>query len=500
MAHTLLASLLLVLSPVNLLFAFAGTVMGIIIGALPGLTSTMGVALFIPVTFSMSPETGLIFLAAIYCASTYGGSISAILIQTPGTPAAIITAIDGYEMTKQGKGGKALAMATFASFIGGLISATALLLIAPPLSRLVLQFGPSEIFFLALFGLTIIVGLSKGSMVKGLMAGVFGILMATVGVDSLTGVYRYTYGQMALFEGVPIVPAVIGLFSAAQVFVLAEQKRTTIQYDNITKVDSTWITLSDVKHLWGNLIRSGIIGTVVGIIPGAGMSIASAMAYNEAKRFSKTPEKFGSGSIEGVAASEAANNGVTGGSLVPLLTLGIPGNAVSAIFLGGLMIHGLKPGMTLFTKHAEIAYALLIGIFVANIMMFLLGSIAAKHFAKVATFPTTIIAPIIMSLCVIGSYAIRNNVFDVVLMLGFGFLGFFMKKGGYSLASFVLGIILGPMVEAELRRALMLSGGSFLPMFQRPLSMFFFILIVLSIAGPLVKEQIKKRKKQPAGA
>lgn len=493
------SALLLVLTPMNLFIAFAGTVLGIVIGALPGLTSTMGVALFIPVTFSMSPETGLIFLAAIYCASTYGGSISAILIQTPGTPAAIITAIDGYEMTKQGQGGKALAMATFASFVGGIISATALLLIAPPLSKIVLSFGPSEIFFLALFGLTIIVGLSKGSMVKGLMSGVLGILLATVGVDGLTGTYRYTYGQMALFEGIPIVPAVIGLFSAAQVFVLAEQRRATIQYENITKVDSTWINLSDVKNLWSNLIRSSVIGTIVGIIPGAGMSIASAMAYNEAKRFSKDPEKFGTGSIEGVAASEAANNGVTGGSLVPLLTLGIPGNAVSAIFLGGLLIHGLKPGMTLFTKHGEIAYALLLGIFVANIFMFLLGSLAAKHFAKVATFPTSVIAPIIMSLCVIGSYAIRNNVFDVVLMLAFGFMGFYMKKTGFSLASFVLGLILGPMVEAELRRALMLSGGSFFPLLQRPLSLLFFVLIVLSIAGPLLKEQLHKRKSQAQG-
>jgi len=346
MENAMLFALGNVFSPHNLLFAFLGTTLGIVIGALPGFTSTMGVALFIPFTFNMSPETGLIFLAAIYCASTYGGSISAILIQTPGTPAAIITAIDGYELTKQGLAGKALAMATFASYIGGLISATALLLIAPPLSRLVLKFGPSEIFFLALFGLTIIVGLSKGSMIKGLMSGVLGILLATVGIDNLTGAYRYTYGIMSLFEGIPIVPCVIGLYSASQVFVLAEQKRTTIQYDATVTKESTWIRLSDVKTLWTNLIRSGIIGTLVGIVPGAGMSIASALSYNEAKRFARKPELFGKGSLEGVAASEAANNGVTGGSLVPLLTLGIPGNAVSAIFLGGLLIHGLKPGLT----------------------------------------------------------------------------------------------------------------------------------------------------------
>lgn len=483
-----------VFSPHNLLFAFLGTTLGIVIGALPGFTSTMGVALFIPFTFNMSPETGLIFLAAIYCASTYGGSISAILIQTPGTPAAIITAIDGYELTKQGLAGKALAMATFASYIGGLISATALLLIAPPLSRLVLKFGPSEIFFLALFGLTIIVGLSKGSMIKGLMSGVLGILLATVGIDNLTGAYRYTYGIMSLFEGIPIVPCVIGLYSASQVFVLAEQKRTTIQYDATVTKESTWIRLSDVKTLWTNLIRSGIIGTLVGIVPGAGMSIASALSYNEAKRFARKPELFGKGSLEGVAASEAANNGVTGGSLVPLLTLGIPGNAVSAIFLGGLLIHGLKPGLTLFTKHADVGYSLLFGLFVANTMMFLIGSLAAKRIAKVAVFPTTVLAPIIMSLCVVGSYAIRNNPFDVVLMLAFGFVGYFLKKQGFSLASMVLGIILGPMVESELRRALMLSGGHFLPLLQRPLSLFFFALILLSLFGPLVKDYMRQEK------
>ncbi len=494
MENAILFALGNVFSPHNLLFAFLGTTLGIVIGALPGFTSTMGVALFIPFTFNMSPETGLIFLAAIYCASTYGGSISAILIQTPGTPAAIITAIDGYELTKQGHGGKALAMATFASYIGGLISATALLLIAPPLSRLVLKFGPSEIFFLAVFGLTIIVGLSKGSMIKGLMSGVLGILLATVGIDNLTGAYRYTYGVMSLFEGIPIVPCVIGLYSASQVFVLAEQKRTTIQYNATMAKESTWIRLSDVKNLWTNLTRSGIIGTLVGIVPGAGMSIAAALSYNEAKRFARKPELFGKGSLEGVAASEAANNGVTGGSLVPLLTLGIPGNAVSAIFLGGLLIHGLKPGLTLFTKHADVGYSLLFGLFVANTMMFLIGSLAAKRIARVAVFPTTVLAPIIMSLCVVGSYAIRNNPFDVVLMLVFGFVGYFLKKQGFSLASMVLGIILGPMVESELRRALMLSGGQLLPLLQRPLSLFFFALILLSLFGPLVKDYMRRKK------
>lgn len=495
MGATLLSALLTVLSPVNLLMATCGTGLGIVIGALPGFTSTMGVALFIPVTFSMSPETGLIFLAAIYCASTYGGSISAILIQTPGTPAAIITAIDGYELTKQGKGGKALGMATFASFVGGIISATALILIAPPLSKIVLLFGPSEIFFLAVFGLTVIVGLSKESMVKGLLSGAFGLMLATVGVDTMTGTYRYTFDLMPLFDGIPIVPTVIGLFSACQVFALSSQGRNTIQYEGkIPDVGSTIPCWSDIKALKWNFLRSGIIGTIVGIIPGAGMSIASALSYTESKKHAKHPELYGKGSLEGLAASESANNGVTGGSLVPLLTLGIPGNSVSAVFLGGLLIHGLKPGLQLFTQNAHIAYSLLIGMFVANILMLIIGSIAAKKIARVASVPTNILAPIIMTLCVVGSYAIRNNMFDVALMLAFGFLGYLMKKKGYSLACFVLGIILGPMVESELRRALILTNGSPLGLLGSPLSAFLFVLIILSLTGPWLKEHIFSKK------
>ncbi len=495
MVSVLLSALLNVFAPINLLMAATGTVLGIVIGALPGFTSTMGVALFIPVTFSMSPETGLIFLVAIYCASTYGGSISAILIQTPGTPSAIITAIDGYELTKQGRGGQALGMATFSSFIGGIISSVALLMIAPPLAKLVLLFGPSEIFFLALFGLTIIVGLSKGSMVKGLLSGAFGLLLATVGVDSMTGSYRYTFDIMPLFDGIPMVPAVIGLFSACQVFALSSQSRTTIQYEGrIPDVGSTLPRWSDIKGMWWNFLRSGVIGTIIGIIPGAGMSIASAMAYNEAKKHSDQPELYGKGSMEGLAASETANNGVTGGSLVPLLTLGIPGNSVSAVFLGGLLIHGLKPGLQLFTQHAEVAYSLLFGMFVANLLMLLIGAIAAKKIAKVSSLPTTILAPIIMALCVMGSFAIRNNMFDVALMLVFGFLGYMMKRGGYSLACFVLGIILGPLVESELGRALILTGGNPLKLVGSPLSALLFGLIVLSLVGPWAKAKFAASK------
>jgi len=489
-------ALFIIISPFNLLAIVTGVFFGIINGAIPGLTSSMAIALFIPVTFSMSPMMGLVFLASIYVGSTYGGSISAILIQTPGTPAAVFTAIDGYQLTKQGRAGEALGMAVFASFVGGIIGSIILLLLAPPLSRLVLKFGPSEIFFVSLFGLTVIVGLSERSITKGLISGILGVLLGTVGTDQLTAIYRFTFDKIELFEGIPLVPAVIGLFSASQVFILAGQKRQTIQYDAnyIPKESRTIPKWSQIKKMWVLFIRSGIIGTIVGIIPGAGMSIGSGISYNEAKKASKHPEKFGNGSLEAVAASETANNAVVEGSLVPLLTLGIPGNVISAVFLGGLLIHGLKPGASLFTKYVDITYPLLISFFVANFVMLLMGSMFAKYFAKIATFPIRIIVPIVMTFCIRGSFAIRNNFFDIYVMLIFGFLGYFMKKFEYALAPFVLGLILGPMVETNLRVALMLSRGSFIVLLQRPISLLLFVLAIISLLAPFLRKTKYKLK------
>ncbi len=487
------------LTPINLSFSLLGTVIGIIVGALPGFTSTMGVALFIPFTYSMSPAAGLIFLASIYCGSTYGGSISAILIRTPGTPAAVITAIDGYEMTRNGEGGRALAMAVFSSLIGGLISAAALPFIAPPRAQLVLRFGPVEVFYLAILGLSVIIGISKGSVLKGSIAGVMGMLLATVGVDGISGSYRYTLDNVSLFEGLPVVPVVIGLFSACQVFSLVEQKNVTIIKDIASFSDDSWPKMRDIRdHFW-LMVKSGIIGTVVGIIPAAGMSIACAISYNEARRSSKHPEKFGSGSVEGVIASEAANNGVTGGSLVPLLTLGIPGNTVSAIFLGGLLIHGLRPGVQLFTKNADVAYTLLFGIFVANILMFLVGVVAARYVARITKISTRLLAPAIMVLCVIGSFAIRNNLFDVGVMVVAGLVGYLMNRWGYSTPAFILGLILGPMAEGELRRSIMLSRGDWKFFCNSTLSVLLLVLIFVSLFGPTIVSYLRRsRRKEPA--
>lgn len=402
-------ALSLVFNIETMIIIIIGIILGIAIGALSGLSSTMGVALFIPVTYNMHPATGLVFLSSIYMSSTYGGSISAILIKTPGTPSAIITAIDGYELTKQGKGGEALSMATIASTIGGLISCIALMFLSPPLAKLVVAFGSPEMFLLSILGLSIIVGLSKGSILKGLISGILGMLLSLVGIDTITGEYRFTYNILSLFGGLSTVAIVIGIFSASQVYNLASQKRTTIQYNYDKNKKLNLLKASEFFKNLFNIIRSGIIGTIIGILPGAGVSIASALAYNVAKSSSKEKELFGEGSLEGVSASESANNGVVGGSLVPLLTLGIPGNAVSAVFLGGLVIHGLRPGPELFTKYGGITYALFIGLTVSTIIMLFIGLFTAKYFAKVSVVPTNILAPIIMVLCVIGSYSVSNS-------------------------------------------------------------------------------------------
>lgn len=479
----------------SLLFMVFGVVVGILIGSLPGLSSTMGVALFIPVTYGMDPGTGLVFLAAIYMASTYGGSISAILIHTPGTPAAIITALDGYELTKQGRSGEALSMATISSFFGGIISVGALIAIAPPLAKLVIKFGSPEMFLLAVLGLTIIISLSLDNIVKGLIVGISGVLLATIGIDSMTGAYRFTFERMELFGGLPIVAAVIGIYSASQVFILSSQKRSTIQYEfDMNEVtESHKISIKDISKNFINIVRSGTIGVLVGIVPGAGMSIASALSYNVAKNSSKNSEKFGKGSIEGLAASEAANNGVVGGSLVPLLTLGIPGNAVSAVFLGGLIIHGLRPGPQLFTDHAEITYTLFFGLIIATFIMCVVGLFSAKYFGKVATLPTNMIAPVIMVLCVIGSYAIRNNMFDVFTMLFFGIVGYGMIKLKFFSAPFVLGLILGPIAESEFRRALMISSGDYSIFYTSGLSKLLILLIVGFLVFPFIQKRVKKK-------
>ncbi len=481
---------LVVLQWHNLLFLLFGVVGGIIVGALPGLTATLGVALLIPLTFGMDPSTGLIMLGGIYCGAFYGGSISAILIRTPGTPAAAATVFDGYQMTLKGEAGKALGGAVVSSFTGGMISAAILLLLAPPLAEFSLKFGPPEYFWLAVFGLTIIASLSGHSLVKGLISGGIGLILSTIGMHPLSGFLRFTFGQTALYDGIPIIIALIGLFSFSQVLVLAETRGEAPQVTE-ELVKSVAPTRRELREISPTLLRSSIIGTIVGMIPGAGGDIASFMGYNEAKRFSKHPERFGKGTLEGVVASEAANNGVTGGSLIPLLTLGIPGNSVTAVFLGGILIHGMRPGAELFTEHARVTYSLIMSLFLANTMFLVIGLLGARYFIRVTKVPRGMLAPIILALSVVGSYAIRNSVADVWLMLGVGLLGYFMRKLEFPLAPICLAIILGPLAESSLARALVMARAGEIPILlmflTRPLTLVLIALTLLSLLPPLIR-------------
>ena len=484
----------------NLLIALLGAAGGIIIGGLPGLSATMGVALLIPVTFGMHPASGLIMLGAIYCGAIYGGSIAAILVRTPGTPAAAATVFDGYEMTKKGQAGVALGAAVLSSFVGGFISTTILIFVAQPLALFSLKFGATEFMWLGIFGLTIISSLAGKSMIKGLISGATGLLISTMGMHPLTGFMRFTFGRMELYDGVPVIIALIGMFSVSQVLYLCEREGATSAEitDNIGRVLPTWKELKLVK---GTMVRSGFIGTIIGAIPGAGADIASFVGYNEGKRWSKHPEKFGTGYIEGVVASEAANNGVTGGSLIPLLTLGIPGNAVTAVLLGGLLIQGLLPGPELFTKHGDVTYGFIMSLYLAKTFYLILGFFGAKYFVRVVRTPSGVLAPVIMTLAVVGSFSINNSFSDIWLMMLMGFLGYGMRKFEIPLAPVCLGIILGPMVESNLARALAVAAAKdtniLIMSITRPICIILIVLVILSLLTPYLSSKAAgKRAKE----
>lgn len=477
----------------NIIAALLSVAIGIVVGSLPGLSAAMGVALLIPITFGMPAETALIVLAGVYCGAMYGGSISAILLHTPGTSSAAATAIDGYPMTLKGQAGKALATATIASFIGGILSSVALYTLSPPLASLALKFGPPEYFWLSIFGLTIIAGVSTKSMLKGLISGALGLVLSTIGMDPMLGIPRFTFGNNGLLQGLPFTATLIGLFSMSQVLLLADKKIKDLKGSREVK-DKVYLSKDEIKRITPVSLWSAIIGIVVGILPGAGGTIASFIGYNEAKRFTKNKEAFGTGIIEGVAGPEAANNAVTGGSLIPTLTLGIPGNSVTAILLGGLVIQGLKPGPDLFTIHGKTTYTLFAGFVIVNILMLILGLFAVRLFAKVSKVSDAVLIPIIFALSVIGSYAISNNMLDVWVMFIFGIVGYFVKKFNLNSAAMVLALILGPIGETGLRRTLIMHKGNYMALFGSTISWVLIGISVLSLMTPVIMSIIEKKK------
>lgn len=488
----LISALSNVFNPISLAAIGAGVTMGIVIGALPGLSATMGVALLLPVTFGMDPGVGLPMLVALYCGAMYGGSISAILIHTPGTPAAAATCLDGYPMAQRGEAGRAIGFSLTASFCGGIFSAFALLFIAPALSRVSLLFGPAEYFTLAILGLTLIATLAQGDWIKGLISGILGLLLATVGLDIVTAQSRFTFGQVQLLGGIPLVVVLIGMFSISQALLLIEKKvKSNVKAKKVS--GRILPKLRELKEVWVTILRSSIIGTLVGMIPGTGGDLATWVGYNEAKRSSRNSELFGTGIPEGVVASEAANNAVTGGALIPLLTLGIPGSSTTAVLLGGFLVHGLRPGPKFMTEYGDLSFTIIISLFVINIFMLILGIFFGKMGVYLTKIREDFLAPVIITLSVIGSYAINNSVFDVGLMFIFGLLGYIMVKCKFPTAPMIIGLILGPIAETGLQQSLLISSGSWLIFVTKPVSLTLLILAVVSLTSAITRDLRKKK-------
>lgn len=481
-----------IFQPATFMLLACGVFGGIVIGALPGLTSTMAIALLLPITFGMSPNDGIVMLLGIYCGAIYGGCISAILLKTPGTPASAATTLDGHPMAQRGEAGRALSIATVSSAFGGIISGLLLIMIAPVLARFALQFGPTEFFALAVFGLSIIIGISNKSIAKGLSAGFLGLLLATVGIDNVSGTVRFTFGSSNLLNGFQLIPSMIGLFAVSQVFLSMER---VVQPPEVRqKVTRLFPTKADFFALLPTAIRGSIIGTLIGAIPGTGGDIAAFVSYNTAQRLSKAPDEFGTGCVKGIAAPESANNGTTGGTLIPLLTLGVPGDSSTAVLLGAFTLQGLQAGPLLFTRHGDLVNIIFTGFMVANVLMLILGLGLMRFYVKALSAKTYYIIPAILMLCVVGSFAINTSYFDVYVMFAFGIIGYFFTKMKIPLSPIVLAFILGPLAETNMRRALMISKGNPAIFFSRPITVALLAVAVFSIVVPLIRNIAAFRK------
>lgn len=500
MTEFIVPSLLNLVDPLNIFLMIAGLTGGIVIGALPGLSATMGVALMVPATFAMNPTSGLIMLGAIYVGAIYGGANSAVLICTPGTPSSVATTFDGWPLTKRGEADTALYTSLLSSAFGGIVGVFFLLFLAGSLARFALQFGGPENFWLCLFGLSTIAVMSPGNMGKGIVSGAIGLLISTIGIDPNVGVPRFTFGSYSLVQGISVIPCMIGLFSFSQVLYLIGTDKTFVAEYNPRKGTfrkvATYLTTKCKKVL----LRSSLIGTWVGMLPGAGGEIASIISYNESKRWAKDPSTYGKGCIEGVASSECANNAVIGGSLIPMLTLGIPGSAVAAVILGALMAHGIQPGFKIFSVTGDLAYIFIFSQFAVNLLMIPVGFLLCRCMAKLLTIRLTFVAIGIVVLSCIGAYAISNSIVDIWAVLVFGFVGFFGGKLGMDTGAMALGVILGPMIEENLGKCLDLAysveGGLPAIMFGSNISKVLIFALALSLATPYLLHLKKLRDQQ----
>ena len=475
-----------------LLLIVLATFGGILVGALPGLNATNGVALLLPFTITMEPIAAIAVLTTIYCAATFAGAITAILINTPGTSASATTCLDGYPLAQRGEAGRALGMAAVSSTIGGIISVLCLMAAAPLLAGAAYKFAPPEYFALTVFGLSMLASIGEESSIKSIMSGAFGVLLATVGIDLLTTVERFTFGMNELTEGIGFVPVMIGVFGIAELLTQAGQ--LGIVRERITLRAIQLPSKADYQKTWKAILRSSGIGTFIGILPAEGATIASMIGYNEAKRWSKTPEEFGKGSIEGIAGSEAANNSATGGAMVPTLALGIPGSPTAAVILAGLMVHGLRPGPTMFTEQSTFVFAIFWSMLLVNVLFFFVGLYGARIFARATLIPLTILWPMVFLFSMVGAYALDQSIIDVWIALIFGVIGYLMKRYGFSVVSLAIGLILGGMLEKRLGQSMVMLDEQWWLIATRPLSLLFLVLTVLALAGPFLLRKIKSIK------
>ena len=499
-AQVWVGALATVCQPLVILYLMIGVILGICIGALPGLSATMGIALLTPITFWLPKAQGFAMMMGLWNAAIFAGGITAILINTPGTPASITQAFDGYALYKQGKGGIALGINTIYSFIGGMISIIMLILFAQPIAEFTIRFGSAEYFMIALFGLSMMVAVSGGDILKGLTLGMVGLFLSTIGIDPINGTTRFTFGSVDLGAGINFIPVMIGLFGTAEVFhqiYTHNKEQEAAEHEQRKHNLALGKVLPPAKQTLKMLPRTGIVSlvaTIIGAIPAAGGDISAVICWGNSKKFSKEGDKYGNGSEEGLAVSSAANNGVIGGAMTTMLTLGLPGDSVTAILLGSLTMYGLQPGSKMFTEHADFTAQVMLLMILANIAFLIIGLLTAKVTAKVLNIAQPTVWAAVSILCIVGSYCISNSFTDVIIMLFMGVLGFFLRVYKFPIGPMVLGLLLGPTMESNLRRALTLSRGDWSYFVTQPISCVILALVVVTFCLPFIVEIMKKRK------
>jgi putative tricarboxylic transport membrane protein len=484
--HHLLFGLQVAVQPVNLLFCFIGVLVGTLVGVLPGLGPVAAISLLLPATFHAPPVASIIMLSGIYYGAMYGGSTTSILVNIPGEAASVVTTIDGYQMARQGRAGAALGISAFGSFIAGTLGVVGLAFLAPPLARVALKFGPPEYFSLMILGLTVLTFLAGGSMVKSLMMACVGVIIGNIGLDLVAAQPRFTFGLDILLDGVGLVPLVMGLFGVSEVLLNIEErldKQTVFE----TKVKGLLPNRKDWRESILPIIRGSVLGFFLGILPGGGAVISSFVSYGVEKRLSRHPEEFGKGAIAGVAGPEAANNSATAGAFIPLLTLGLPSNAVMAILLGALMIYGMPPGPNLISAHPQLFWGTIASMYIGNIMLLVLNLPLIGLWVKILKIPYPILFPLILLFCLIGAYSLNSNVTEVGLMIFFGLFGYLMKKFKYDGAPLVLAMVLGPLLDNSLRQSLLMSGGSAMIFLTRPICLAVFSAVIVILILPVLK-------------